>query len=81
MAETADQETLAAALEADHAGSSAHSMVLFDQAKTAIEAGEFATARERLQKVVDTAADGLVEDLARIRLARTSAIRPQAMRH
>lgn len=71
--ETRDDEALGnigAEIADQFSGSAAHAFVLFDQAKSAVDAGEFALAEKKLSTVVAESSDALVVDLARIRLAK-----------
>lgn len=69
-ADEADKVAAAARLATEHGGSAYHAFVLFDQARTALADGEPAAAESHLVEIVDGAADPLLTDLARIRLAK-----------
>ena len=64
------RDALAQRISTEFAGSSYEMMVLFDQAKRAIEEDNLAGARTHLRKIADTAPDALLGDLARVRLAK-----------
>lgn len=63
-------ESIGAEIADQFSGSAVHAFVLFDQAKSAVDAGDFAVAADKLSAVVSESSDSLVVDLARIRLAK-----------
>ena len=63
-------ENIGAEIADQFSGSAVHAFVLFDQAKSAVDAGEYAVAAEKLSTAVAESSDSLVVDLARIRLAK-----------
>ena len=69
-AEQADKAAAAATVATQHGGSAYHVFVLFDQARSALADGEGAAAESHLVEIVEGAADPLLTDLARIRLAK-----------
>lgn len=60
-------------LAENHGGTAYHVFALMDQAKTAIEAGDFSAALGHYEQVVAEATDPLLADLGRIHLARVQA--------
>ena len=57
-------------ITADHEGSAFHVLVLFDQAKEAVQEGDLVQAEALLEAAVELDSGALLGDLARIRLAR-----------
>ncbi len=69
-ADAGTQAELAQAIAESYPGSAYHTLVLFDQAKQALAAGDAAAAASSLQEVVGQSDDALLVDLARVRLAK-----------
>lgn len=75
MMEAEGEAAVAAARELiEQFGSSLYAdFARFEEARLAVEAGDLDTARQRLQHVVDNAADAGLKPLARLRLAKVLA--------
>ncbi len=65
-----DRDGALAALAAEHEGTAYHTFALLSEARTATDAGDLEAARDALEAAVASADDALLQDLARVRLAR-----------